>query len=422
MDAQTLAKAMPGLTLDRARQEIDEANQALQRAKCSTVKRAAMFLAQVGHESMSLRYTEEIASGAAYEGRSDLGNTQAGDGRRFKGRSYIQVTGRHNYRLLSRWAYQRGYVPKQDYFINNPDQLASAKYRWLGPVWYWDLRNMNSYGDRGDIRGATRAVNGGYNGLTDRTQRWNRCRGLGTAIKPTKKKEATPLANKQKARSIRKGDLVRVTTRSGLRARKTPRGAQAYRNGKPLIRPYDFRVRVARSIWYKAGGGQRWVQGTGGIWYCARQSGNQYMRRIVPGQKKKKAKPTTPVPGYRMTTPWRKKPNNRTYWQTRGYHTGADFAAPQGAKVVAVRPGTVHRYKDRVLGNVCLLYANNGQTYWYCHLRSFWGRNGRKVKAGQMIGKVGATGTGANGPHLHLEKRAGHTTSWAGKDLNPLNW
>ena len=58
----------------------------------------AGFLAQLAHESGQLRYMEEIASGSAYEGRRDLGNTQPGDGVRFKGRGPIQLTGRSNYR------------------------------------------------------------------------------------------------------------------------------------------------------------------------------------------------------------------------------------------------------------------------------------------------------------------------------------
>ena len=62
---------------------------------------------------------------------------------------------------------------------------------------------------------------------------------------------------------------------------------------------------------------------------------------------------------------------------------------------------------------------NRGKVaFWCCHLAAM--SPAGNVKAGQTIGKVGATGTGANGPHLHFEIRRGHTTSWAGLDYNPI--
>ena len=186
MDVATTRRAFPGLGAARAAELNSGLNTALRLAGCTTVKRAAMFCAQVGEESISLTAPTELASGAEYEGRADLGNTHPGDGVRFKGRGFIQITGRFNYRELSRWAHSKGLVPSATYFIDHPRQLATDKYVWLGPIWYWTVaRPMNHLADAGNIEDATRAINGGLNGIADRTNRWHLCLKLGNAILPT---------------------------------------------------------------------------------------------------------------------------------------------------------------------------------------------------------------------------------------------
>lgn len=122
--------------------------------------RLAHFMAQLQHESGSFKYMEEIASGAAYEGRPDLGNTQPGDGRLFKGRGVLQVTGRANYRRFGRAI---GIDIEQ-----HPLIAAVPSISLHLALEYWQDRKLNSFADADDLRGITKRINGGYNGLSDR--------------------------------------------------------------------------------------------------------------------------------------------------------------------------------------------------------------------------------------------------------------
>jgi putative chitinase len=157
--------------------------QCLAESGCTTVDRVAMWCAQVGHESAGLRYMQELADGSAYEGRADLGNTQRGDGPRFKGHGPIQITGRYNHAKCSEWAFGRGLVPSPTYFVDNPQDLASDKYGFIGVTWYWTTqRPMNEAADARDLDRATRFVNGGLNGIDDRRSRYNKCLQMGQRL------------------------------------------------------------------------------------------------------------------------------------------------------------------------------------------------------------------------------------------------
>lgn len=122
--------------------------------------RLAHFMAQLCHESGSFRYMEEIASGAAYEGRADLGNTQPGDGRRYKGRGPIQITGRANYRRFGRLI---------GIDIESAPEIAANPSIGLHlALEYWRDRKLNDLADRDDVEAITRRINGGTNGMADR--------------------------------------------------------------------------------------------------------------------------------------------------------------------------------------------------------------------------------------------------------------
>lgn len=126
----------------------------------STPLRMAHFMAQLAHESGGFRFMEEIASGQAYEGRKDLGNTQPGDGRRYKGRGPIQCTGRANYRK---------YGQKLGIDLEaHPEIVAHPSVGMIVACLYWDEHDINAAADLDDVEKVTRKINGGLNGLADR--------------------------------------------------------------------------------------------------------------------------------------------------------------------------------------------------------------------------------------------------------------
>lgn len=183
VDVLARAMAPTGVGTDRLGALLPAVSQCLQDCGCTTVDRIAMWCAQIGHESAGLRYMEEIASGAAYEGRTDLGNYYEGDGVRFKGRGPIQVTGRRNYTVLSRWAFDKGLVPSPTFFVDQPAQLASDRYGFVGVTWYWTTqRPMNDAADARDIVRATQYVNGGQTGIDDRRWRYQHALDMGDQL------------------------------------------------------------------------------------------------------------------------------------------------------------------------------------------------------------------------------------------------
>ncbi|MDC3958811.1 glycoside hydrolase family 19 protein [Polyangium jinanense] len=161
-----LRAIMPNLSAARARKCLPHLNKAMKEFGINTKKRMAAFLAQLAHESGELVYFEELASGDAYEGRKDLGNTRPGDGRRYKGRGPIQITGRSNYRAA-------GKALRID-LEKNPKLAARIHVGFRIAGWYWKTRKLNALADRGDFKKITYRINGGYRGLSRRTVYYRR--------------------------------------------------------------------------------------------------------------------------------------------------------------------------------------------------------------------------------------------------------
>lgn len=182
-----LKKIMPLCPSARRGEYLPFIQKAMQEFEITTHLREAAFLAQLAHESGELKFMEEIASGADYEGRADLGNSEKGDGKRYKGRGPIQLTGRANYRKFG------GKLGLD--LENNPTIAATKEVGFRIAGLYWKDRGLNELADKGSqIVNVTRTrkngttfveqhpafdaitfkINGGFNGKEDRIKYYER--------------------------------------------------------------------------------------------------------------------------------------------------------------------------------------------------------------------------------------------------------
>jgi putative chitinase len=150
--------------------------------------RFVQYGAQIAHESGGFKYDAELwgkeggtAAQKRYDQRTDLGNSPEldGDGFKYRGRTGIQITGKDNYRQFRDWCRAKFPDANVPDFVADPDAVNLDPWEGLGPLWYWDTRNLNSYADSGDIEMITKRINGGRNGLADRIERYET---LGLAV------------------------------------------------------------------------------------------------------------------------------------------------------------------------------------------------------------------------------------------------
>ena len=184
-----LLRAVPNLYKARLDEFIASFNMYAIHFGIDSTKRVAHYLSQVFHESGNLRYVEEIASGAAYDtGKlaERLGNTpeKDGDGQKYKGRGYLQITGANNYRNFN-----QSDMCTED-VVNHPEKVAKYPLNQVASMWFWQTNGLNEIADRDDggsagediVKKITKRVNGGTNGLSNRMYLYRRFKkefGLG---------------------------------------------------------------------------------------------------------------------------------------------------------------------------------------------------------------------------------------------------
>ena len=141
--------------------EVDELNRCLVEFQIDTIPRIRHFLSQTAHESGGGKWKKELSDGEYLEGRTDLGNVNPGDGPKYKGAGYIQLTGRANYSDFSRYI--------QDERVMEGVNYVAENYPFTSAGFWWYNNKMNELCDLDPtVEQVTRKVNGGYNGLDDR--------------------------------------------------------------------------------------------------------------------------------------------------------------------------------------------------------------------------------------------------------------
>jgi putative chitinase len=161
-----------GARIDRATTFLPFLEDAMHEFEINTPARQAAFLAQIAHESGSLRFLVELwgptASQSRYETRYDLGNVAPGDGYKYRGRGLIQLTGRGNYKRAS--------AALGVDLIAEPEKLGEPGLACRSAGWFWKTHGCNELADAGLFEKITRTINGGLNGYAERLGFWEKAK------------------------------------------------------------------------------------------------------------------------------------------------------------------------------------------------------------------------------------------------------
>lgn len=160
----------------------DSLGDAMHKFGITSSRRAAMFIAQIAHESGEFKYRRELWGPTDVQRSygSRMGNQGMGDAFDYRGGGWIQLTGKFNYRNAG----QALNIP----LLEKPHLMNQLKYCSLVSAWWWKAHGCNQAADTGKVDRVTRIINGGYNGLIQRKRYYRRARPLGRFLRPRKKR------------------------------------------------------------------------------------------------------------------------------------------------------------------------------------------------------------------------------------------
>jgi putative chitinase len=196
VDYGHISHAFPNVKPDVLTDFADPLNKTFDTFEINTQNRLSMFLAQIGHESGDFKFLKENLNYSAqgllgtfpkyfdqdsaaacarqpekianivYAKRMGNGDSESGDGYRFRGRGCIQITGRDNYTAFAK---------AMDMSLNDAvAYLETIEGACVSAGWFWSTNKLNASADKGDIKANTKKINGGTIGLDDRAARYNR--------------------------------------------------------------------------------------------------------------------------------------------------------------------------------------------------------------------------------------------------------
>lgn len=175
VSADQLRSLCPALPVSKAALHAAALNPAMRIFSIDTPVRIAAFIAQIAHESAGFLHLRELGDAhylARYEGRRSLGNTEPGDGPRYRGRGYIMITGRANYAKAG--------VALGLPLLEWPELAEQPEHAATIACFLWDAWRLNALADADRFGLITRKINGGINGYTQRAEYWLKAKRIWT--------------------------------------------------------------------------------------------------------------------------------------------------------------------------------------------------------------------------------------------------